>query len=187
MAAKSLKPARRRGISPITWRILVVNLLALAFLFAGMLYLDEYRRGLIAAELATMRSEANLFAAAIAESATFNEASKGEGLIPMMAQQVVRRLVEASRFRARLFREDGALVADSLLLGGPGGGVQIEELPALRTEGQQLRDVLVDFDRLMARLWSREDVPVYTENAVQTARDYPEVMLALSGESATTV
>ena len=135
MAAKARKTVRR-GISPITWRIFAVNLLALAFLFAGMFYLDEYRRGLIAAELATMRSEANLFAAAIGESATFDEASKGDGLIATMAQQMVRRLVEASRFRARLFREDGALVADSLLLGGPGGGVQIEELPAPRTEGR---------------------------------------------------
>src|SRR5512144_2470344 len=187
MAAKSRKTTRRRGISPITWRILVVNLLALAFLFAGMFYLDEYRRGLIAAELATMRSEANLFAAAIGESATFDEASKGNGLIATMAQQMVRRLVEASRFRARLFREDGALVADSLLLGGPEGGVQIEELPAPRTESHQLRDVLVGYDRLIARLWSREDIPIYTESVVQTARDYPEVMLALSGESAATV
>ncbi|MGE5442106.1 MAG: stimulus-sensing domain-containing protein [Bacteroidota bacterium] len=186
MAAKARKTVRR-GISPITWRIFAVNLLALAFLFAGMFYLDEYRRGLIAAELATMRSEANLFAAAIGESATFDEASKGDGLIATMAQQMVRRLVEASRFRARLFREDGALVADSLLLGGPGGGVQIEELPAPRTEGQQLRDVLVGYDRVMARLWGREDIQPYHENAVQTARDYPEVMLALSGESATTV
>jgi two-component system, OmpR family, sensor histidine kinase ChvG len=181
------RKAVRRGISPITWRILAVNLLALAFLFAGMFYLDEYRRGLIAAELATMRSEATLFAAAIGESATFDDASKGDGLIATMAQQMVRRLVEASRFRARLFREDGALVADSLLLGGPGGGVQIEELPAPRTEGQQLRDVLASYDRVMARLWGREDIRPYLENAVQTARDYPEVMLALSGEAATTV
>ena len=109
------------------------------FLFAGMLYLDEYRRGLIAAELATMRSEANLFAAAIGESATFADAAKGEGLIPLMAQQIVRRLVETSRLRARLFATDGSLVADSLLLGGPGGIVQIEELPPPRTEGQQLQ------------------------------------------------
>src|SRR5512133_208651 len=186
MAAKARKTVRR-GISPITWRIFAVNLLALAFLFAGMFYLDEYRRGLIAAELATMRSEANLFAAAIGESATFDEPSKGDGLIATMAQQMVRRLVEASRFRARLFREDGALVADSLLLGGPGGGVQIEELPAPRTEGQQLRDVLVSYDRVIARLWSREDIPIYTESAVQTARDYPEVTLALSGQSAVAV
>jgi two-component system sensor histidine kinase ChvG len=187
MKGGKARKAVRRGISPITWRILAVNLLALAFLFAGMFYLDEYRRGLIAAELATMRSEATLFAAAIGESATFDDASKGDGLIATMAQQMVRRLVEASRFRARLFREDGALVADSLLLRGPGGGVQIEDLPAPRTEGQQLRDVLASYDRVMARLWGREDIRPYLENPVQTARDYPEVMLALSGESATTV
>jgi two-component system, OmpR family, sensor histidine kinase ChvG len=187
MATQPRKPGKRHGVSPITRRILVVNLLALVFLLAGMLYLDEYRRGLIAAELATMRSEANLFAAAIGESATFAEVGKGEGLIPVMAQQMIRRLVETSRFRARLFGEDGALVADSLLLGGPGGTVQIEELPAPRTEGQRVKDFIARYDRLLARIWSREDLPPYVENTVQAARDYPEVMLALSGEASTTV
>ncbi|MFO1119944.1 MAG: stimulus-sensing domain-containing protein, partial [Rhodospirillales bacterium] len=183
------RPPRRRrfGISPITLRILAVNLLALGFLFAGMLYLDEYRRGLIAAELATMRSEANLFAAAVGESATFADPTKGEGLITLMAQQMVRRMVETSRLRARLFDENGLLVADSLLLGGPGGTVQIEELPAPRTESQRLTALLGAYDRVLERLWSREDLPTYTENPVQKARDYPEAMLALAGETATTV
>lgn len=184
---KRIKRSRRFGIPPITRRILAINLLALGFLFAGMFYLDEYRRGLITAELATMRSEANLFAAAIGESASFADPTTGEGLISLIAQQMVRRMVESSRVRARLFNEDEALVADSLLLGGPGGVVQIEDLPPPRTEGQQLRDFLAGYDRLLARLWSREDLPVYTEKAVQTARDYPEVMLALSGETASTV
>lgn len=184
---KRTKRSRRFGIPPITRRILAINLLALGFLFAGMFYLDEYRRGLITAELATMRSEANLFAAAIGESASFADPTTGEGLISLIAQQMVRRMVESSRVRARLFNEDEALVADSLLLGGPGGVVQIEDLPPPRTEGQQLRDFLAGYDRLLARLWSREDLPVYSEKAVQTARDYPEVMLALSGETASTV
>jgi two-component system, OmpR family, sensor histidine kinase ChvG len=187
MAGSTGKRRRRFGISPITLRILAVNLLALGLLFAGMLYLDEYRRGLIAAELATMRSEASLFAAAIGESATFVDPTKGEGLIPLMAQQMVRRLVETSRLRARLFDENGQLIADSLLLGGPSGTVQIEALPAPRTEGQLLRDLLALYDRILARLWSREDLPAYTENPVQKARDYPETMLALAGDTATTV
>lgn len=181
------KRRRRFRFSPITLRILVVNLLALGFLFAGMLYLDEYRRGLIAAELATMRSEANLFAAAVGESATFADPNKGEGVITLMAQQMVRRMVETSRLRARLFDENGLLVADSLLLGGPGGTVQIEELPAPRTESQRLTALLGAYDRVLERLWSREDLPAYTENPVQKARDYPEAMLALAGETATTV
>ena len=187
MPVPARKRRRRFGISPITLRILAVNLLALGFLFAGMLYLDEYRRGLITAELATMRSEANLFAAAVGESATFADPTKGEGLITLMAQQMVRRMVETSRLRARLFDENGLLVADSLLLGGPGGVVQIEELPAPRTESQRLTALLGAYDRVLARLWSREDLPTYTENPVQKARDYPEAMLALAGETATTV
>jgi len=187
MPTRKRRRVRRFGISPITLRILAVNLLALAFLFAGMLYLDEYRRGLIAAELATMRSEAQLFAAAIGEGATFADPTMGEGLISLTAQQMVRRMVETSRFRARLFAENGALVADSLMVGGPGGTVHIEELPAPRTERQQITDLLVSYDRVLSRLWSREDLPTYSENAVQKARDYPEVMLALAGETATTV
>ena len=43
-----------RLLSPITRRILAINILALVVLFAGMLYLDNYRRGLIAAELAAL-------------------------------------------------------------------------------------------------------------------------------------
>ncbi|NJO56159.1 MAG: hypothetical protein HC834_07170 [Rhodospirillales bacterium] len=134
-----------------------------------------------------MRSEANLFAAAIGESATFADPTKGEGLIALMAQQMVRRMVETSRLRARLFDENGLMVADSLLLGGPGGVVQIEELPAPRTEGQQLKDLLKGYDRILAMLWSREDLPAYVENPVQKARDYPEVLLALAGDTSATV
>ena len=183
MTAPTRRPVRRTGLSPITRRILVVNVLALGFLFAGMLYLDEYRRSLIAAELTTMTSEANLFAAAIGETATVADASTGGGVIAVMAQQMIRRLVATSRFRARLFDPDGVLVADSLLLSGPGGLVQIEELPVPRTEGQQVRDLLAGYDRLLARLWGHENLPVYSEHVVQRARDYPEAMLALAGET----
>lgn len=187
MLRQRRKRFRRFKISLITLRILAVNLLALVFLFAGMLYLDEYRRGLITAELATMRSEANLFAAAIGESTAFADPTKGEGLPPLIAQQMVRRMAGTSQLRARLFDDNGLMVADSLLLGGPGGVVQIEELPAPRTEGEQLIDLLAVYDRFLSRLWSPADLPVYSENQVQRARDYPEVVLALSGDTATTV
>ena len=45
----SLRRPRRRLLSPITLRILGVNLMAIAILVAGLLYLDTYRRGLIEA------------------------------------------------------------------------------------------------------------------------------------------
>ena len=43
-----------RLLSPLTRRILTVNILPLAILVAGILYLDEYREGLIVAKLAAL-------------------------------------------------------------------------------------------------------------------------------------
>ena len=126
MAQDTGKPGRKRAISPITRRILAVNVLALVLLVAGMLYLDEYRQGLIAAELAALQTQADLFAAALGEGAATTDATGGDILAAQVAQQMVRRVVEASPTRARLFNNDGELVADSQLLAGPGGRVEIE-------------------------------------------------------------
>jgi two-component system sensor histidine kinase ChvG len=178
------KPARRRTPSPITRRILAVNLLALGFLFAGLLYVDEYRRGLIDAALATLQVQADLFAAALGEGATAPDAPSEEGLIAPVAQQMVRRLVQATHTRARLFSGDGELLADSRLLIGPGGLVQIEELPPPRDEGQPAKTLLAVYDLIAKRLSDRKVLPVYGENPVQKAADYPEALQALSGTDA---
>ena len=167
-------------------RILAVNLLALAFLFAGMLYLDEYRRGLIAAELATMRSEANLFAAAIGESATLRTPRRG-GPDRDDGATDGRRVVETSALSRAAVREDGSLVADSLLLGGPGGGVQIEELPAPAPRASSSGTSSPDTIACSPAYGAGRTFRFIPRSAVQTARDYPEVLLALSGEPATTV
>ncbi len=174
---------RRRAISPITWRILAVNLLALGFLFAGMIYLDEYRRGLIAAELKTLNSEARLFAAALGESATASDAGQ-EQLIAPIAQQIVRRLVEASGARARLFARDGALFADSQQLLGRRGGVHIEPLPPPRTASDRLKHLLAHYDHMLSGLWAREPLPRYQGDDVARAEDLSEVVRALGGEAA---
>lgn len=185
---------RRRGerlrtyvLSPITWRILAVNLLALVFLFAGMLFLDEYRRGLIRAELATLTSEAQLFAAALGESATSSEPSGGDVLITPIAQQIVRRLVEATGVRARLFAVGGDLVADSLMLLGPGGSVQINPLPPPPTVKSRFKSVVSAYDRILSALWQRAPLPMYEEPKVQRAGNYDEVSRALTGQTASMV
>ncbi len=133
MAALGAVARRRRAISPITWRILAVNLLALGFLFAGMIYLDEYR----------------LFAAALGESATTSDAGQ-EQLIAPIAQQIVRRLVEASGARARLFARDGTLSADSQQLLGRRGGVHIEPLPPPLSASDRLKHLLARVSRCRA-------------------------------------
>jgi two-component system sensor histidine kinase ChvG len=173
---------RRPVVSLLTLRILAVNLLAVVFLFAGMMYLEEYRRGLIAAELDTLESKAKLFSAAIGESATSPDPAVSPTLIPPLARRMVRTLVEASDLRARLFEIDGALVADSLLLPGPGGVVTIEELPPTRSAREMMKDLLAAYDRLVARLGTPRTLPAYLELPQPTVADYAEVGTALMGK-----
>ena len=95
---------------------------------------------------------------------------------------MVRRLVEANDNRARLFDTDGTLLADSRRLLGPGGMVQIEELPPPRDEDGLIGSAFDIYDRLMARLTGSEPMAPYRENPVQRAADYAEASSALTGE-----
>ncbi|MBL8661072.1 MAG: stimulus-sensing domain-containing protein [Rhodospirillales bacterium] len=179
--AKEATRVGGRFFSPITRRILAINVLALVVLFAGMLYLDNYRRGLISAELAALQTQTELFAAALGESATDPEVPAAEALNARLAQQLIRRLVETTGTRARLFGIDGSLLADSRMLAGPGGMVQITELPPPKTETEPLEAVLGLYDLIASRLSTRATLTPYAEYAVQTAADYQEVVHALSG------
>ncbi len=181
MAAAEPGWKRNRPLSPITRRILAINILALVVLFAGMLFLDNYRRGLIAAELAALQTQTELIAAALGESAADPELPAGEALNPRIAQQMIRRLVEPTGTRARLFGIDGSLLADSRMLAGPGGMVQITELPVPKTTTEALEAVLGLYDLIANRLSAGSGLVPYSEYAVQTAADYQEVVHALSG------
>ncbi len=186
------RSGRRRRSSPLTRRILAVNVLALAILVAGLLYLGEYRRSLVAAELAALRTQAETFAAALGEGVALTEAatgreSTGRKLEPRLARQMVRRLAATTGTRARLFADDGVLVADSRRLMGPGGAVEVEPLPPPPAGGRTnawLGDLLAIYDRVAELLPGLGTPPPYRENAEQKAADYEEVVLALSGDAA---
>ena len=55
------------AVSPITRRILAINMAALLIPIAGLLYLGPYRDGLIDSELEALRLQAETFAGAIGE------------------------------------------------------------------------------------------------------------------------
>lgn len=182
--AQTRAPRRERLISPLTRRILTVNLVAIGSLVAGLLYLGEYRRSLITNELTSLRAQAEMFAAALGEGAVVSEAPNGQFLVSDVAHQITRRLVAITETRARLFRADGALIVDSRRLGGAGGTVQIEELPPPETGIDPLGSVLEFYDEAARKLRDEEPLPRYRENAVQSASDFPETLAALTGESA---
>ncbi|MBT7247859.1 MAG: HAMP domain-containing protein [Rhodospirillaceae bacterium] len=175
------RPARSRLMSPITRRILAINILALGFLGAGILYLDEYKENLIDAELTALGTQAEMFAVALSEGAVAQTAS-GHYRVSEISNQMVRRLVQTTSSRARLFGTDGRLIADSRRLVGPGGMVSIEELPPPEDPEGPLGRALEFFERIANKVTGAPRYPAYTENSRQHARDYSEVIAALSGE-----
>ncbi|MDH5749362.1 MAG: sensor histidine kinase, partial [Rhodospirillales bacterium] len=179
---------RPRGIPPLTRHILAVNILALLILVGGLLYVGEYRRGLIATELSSLTIQAEMFAGAIGEGAITTVSSSGSGpvgqeILVEKSRQLMRRLAEATHTRARLFSPDGSMIADSRLLSGPGGSVQIEELPSPDLFGEYLaRTFLKTYDTFVKWLPGRKQLPLYIEKSEQRAEDYAEVGKALLGE-----
>jgi two-component system sensor histidine kinase ChvG len=176
--------ARGRGLlSPLTRRILALNVLALAILAGGLLYFDRYRAELIEAELAGLRTQGEIFAAALGEGAVMGGPGFEKRLSPELSAQMLRRLVEPIRTRARLFDGTGKLIADSRALLGPGGEVETRSLVEPRGSGGVLATLADGFGWIIARLrWPGEKLPPYREFNIEHATDYEEAMRALRGE-----
>ncbi|NQW01087.1 MAG: stimulus-sensing domain-containing protein [Rhodospirillales bacterium] len=178
------KPKRQPGIgfiSPITRRILAVNVLALAILVAGILYLDEYKDNLIQAELAALATQAEMFAVALSEGAVA-ETESGHYRVSNISKQMVRRLVKTTGTRARLFRQDGQLTADSRRMPGVAMTIEVEELPPPEGREIALSKAFDLFDWAISHFAARRTLPRYIENPEQRATDYPEVVAALGGD-----
>ncbi|HTO81845.1 MAG TPA: stimulus-sensing domain-containing protein [Methylomirabilota bacterium] len=174
---------RRRRASRLRRRILTLNVLALVIPVAGLLYLDQYRDNLVESELEALRTEGQLFAAALGEAGVTAGEEGDERLMPELARLTLRRMVEISKHRARLFGQDGALVADSLRLYTPGGQVEIEPLlpPAPESLFEKLMTSI--YTGVLSLLPSGHRWPLYPGESVdQRADNFPEVQRALGGE-----
>ena len=180
---------RRRRLSwaitsPILWRIMAVNLLALGVFGGGILYLDQFRDNLMNQHIASLEAQAEIIAAALGESAAAGPES--EDLVPLPARQMIQRLAPPTGTRARLFSVGGTLIADSRDM-GPARSVYTVPLPP-EGETLSLKDRFIAWiNRSLDKLGSNENLPLYTERPDQQASDYAEVMAALAGESQTLV
>jgi two-component system sensor histidine kinase ChvG len=172
----------RRVVSPLTRRILAVNVVALLIPIGGLLYVGPYRDSLIDGDLESLRSQGEMIAGAIGESAIEITPTGGQFIDLEPARHIVRRLSAASRIRSRLFLNSGDMAADSSRLLGGRWVVQVQELPPPR-ESNWLLDWLIDaIDVTVGWLSYGEKLEPYTERADQRADDYPEVQRAFSGE-----
>lgn len=172
-------PVRRTlFLSPLMWRILAVNLLALAILAGGVLYLSGFRDNLIARRLDRLAMEAETLAGAIGESAVGGP--EMDSIEADAARRLIARLVAPSGNRARLFAADGTLLVDSRLLAGD-GGVEAEPLPPLPLRRPKILRLVDRIEQRLARFGEDERLPLYVEKSHQRAADYPEVLSALIG------
>ncbi|PWC33544.1 stimulus-sensing domain-containing protein [Azospirillum sp. TSO35-2] len=185
---------RRRGVSPLTLRILAVNVLALLVLAAGLLYLGRYQDRLIQAETEALATEARIFASALGEGAvnriltapspTGDESGERFELAPELARPMVRRLAEATATRTRLYDIDAHMLSDSRVLIGSQGRIEIRELPPPAAGDPVSRAINDLYSRLIDVVPSREGLPAYREGPGQPN---PDVDRALNGETAATV
>ncbi|MGB8183061.1 MAG: stimulus-sensing domain-containing protein [Stellaceae bacterium] len=175
----------RWHLSPLTRRILAVNVMALALLGIGVLYLGEYQDSLVTATIESLKTQAEIFAAALGEGAVDQQRAVFR-LDPQLAREMMRRLVEPTKTRARLFDEHGKLIADTNILEGPGGMVQVSQLPAPDASFfERLTDTV--YGAVIGAFPWQQGFPRYVEPTTDNADSYPEAEQALAGDVAHSV
>ncbi|HEY4134448.1 MAG TPA: stimulus-sensing domain-containing protein [Alphaproteobacteria bacterium] len=181
--ASPRRPRRRRGLS-LTWRILFVNILALAALAGGLLYLDRYRESLIGSELWSLTVQAQIVAEALGEAAVTSNSGEGGGdYLTAMARPLVRRLSGPLGLHVRLFATNGDIIADSLSAAGVGGPVIVQPLPPPDEMSRGPLDLLLDFyEWAIELLPNKESYQHYSESSPPIAADFEEAVHALRGE-----
>src|SRR5690349_294797 len=117
-----------RRHSPLTRRILLLNIVPVALLALGAVYLSDYEDELIDAELASLLVQGEMVAAGISEVAVVGGETTVNRLDADTARQLLTRLVRPTGVRARLFSETGELLGDSAVL-SDAGRIHVMPLP----------------------------------------------------------
>ena len=189
----------RVSFASLTRRIIFLNVTGLLALVIGVLYLSQFRAGLIDARMQSLLVQGEIIAGAIATSATVEtdtitidperllELQAGESygpsdetlsglqfpINPERVAPLLRRLVSPTNTRARIYDRDGGLVLDSRSL----ADVLRFDLPPPAQKPSFLERAYVAF-----RTWfGRGSLPPYRELGQQNGKSYEEVANALKG------
>ncbi len=176
---------RRRGaLSPLTRRIIIFNLVGLFLMLAGVTYVNTLRSDLIEARIGAMLTEGEIIAGAVGAGAISPEATV---IDYRAARGLLRRLAVPAGSRARLFSQDGLLLADTRQHLFAGQVVAYELAPP--DSEWSVESIAADIRRYFGELfdWIDGEVPLYNERVEQEATDYGEVVSALQGVPARAV
>jgi two-component system sensor histidine kinase ChvG len=196
------------SFSSLTRRIVSLNLAGLIALVASILYLSQFRAGLIDAQAQSLLVQAEIIAGAIGASATVEtnaitidpdrllDLKPGETygapdeysgldfpINPERVAPVLRRLISPTKTRARIFDLSGELILDSRSLVGRGDVLRFE-LPPPATA----KPGFVERAMIAVRTWlNRGDLPLYRELGQENGNGYQEVQQALDGQKSAMV
>jgi two-component system sensor histidine kinase ChvG len=203
LLSRSFRSVRLTLFSSLTRRIVFLNLAALAVLLATILYMNQFREGLIDSKIESLLTQGRIIASAIAGSATASpdaitidpekllELKAGESLQPRLdplvnfrypinpeqVAPVLQALIKPTHTRARIYDPDGILTLDSRNLYA-GGQILRYDLPAIGETEDIWSSKYLGY--LLNRLLQREELPVYRD-LTGPGTQYPEVQAALTG------
>ncbi len=171
-------------ISPLTLRILAVNMLALAILVVGLLYLGQYQDNLIKSHLEALKGDSRVFAGMVAEGGTVGDLNGQYALSPRQARYVIRRWVDATEVRTRLFDPQGSFFADSQTLDGPNGAnIDWRFLPPPHSFNTRIAAVIDLLSRQFDSWPGRSTLPKYEgDDRTAPLAANPDLIKALQGE-----
>jgi len=198
-----------QSFSSLTRRILILNLAGLVTLVIGVMYLSQFRAGLIDARVQSLLVQGEIIAGAIAASATVDtdaitidperllELQAGESygpsedsmsgiefpINPERVAPVLRRLVSPTKTRARIYDRDGVLILDSRNLYGRGDVLRFDLPPPTAEKPGIMERAFI----ALRRWFGRGDLPLYKELGPENGKGYPEVQQALNGLHASMV
>lgn len=188
----------------LTRRIIVLNMIGLLVLVVGILYLNQWRAGLIDARVQSLRVQGEIIAAAVAASATVDSdvisvnpdrllELQGDGTVsplsyfdptlefpinPERVAPLLRNLITPTRTRARIYDQGGLMILDS---------------DNIYTRGEVMRQIIeTKSDSFFLWDWWNsvlswvpgDNFPPYEEYGIDEGARYPEVASALSGAPA---
>ena len=190
--------------SSLTRRIIVLNLAGLLVLVVGILYLNQWRAGLIDARVQSLRVQGEIIAAAIAASATADSDTitvnpdrllqlQGDGTVsplsyydptlefpisPERVAPLLRNLITPTRTRARIYDQQGLMILDSDNIYARGEVIRPSSTPKRESF------FLWDWWNAVLSWVPGDNFPKYQEHGVAEGARYPEVASALNGAPA---
>lgn len=193
--------------SSLTRRIVILNLAALCVLVAGIMYLNQFRDGLIDARIDSLKTQGKIIAGAIAASATVDsnsvmiapeqlmELQAGESVTPHAettenwdfpinperVSPLLRRVIAPATTRARIYDRDANLLLDSRLLYSSGQVLSYNLPPVAEDKpGWFERRCQWFYNQLFGG-----NVPLDKDQPNASGAVYPEVLKAINGVPAT--